>query len=144
MGLEPCLADAPPQSYVRGNLPCFSYPAKNEIEVNDKKIIGSAQKRIGKKFLQHGSIPLEDDDTLLRSISFLKGKKERVRMLPLNQALGKKVRFGEVVKQLASGFSEYFGIRLDKKIFSAKELKLITRIQKERHAHPDWIRGIRD
>ena len=41
MGLRPTLADAPPQEYSRGNLPCFSYPARNEVEVQGKKIIGS-------------------------------------------------------------------------------------------------------
>ena len=142
MGLEPCLADAAPQDYVRGNLPCFSYPAKNEIEVDNKKIIGSAQKRIGNIFLQHGSIPLEEDDDLLRAVSYLNGKKERVRMLPLNRALDAEVKFTEVVHNLAAGFSEYFGIGLVKKIFSAKELGLISRIQKEKHDNQNWILAI--
>jgi len=31
--------------YSRSSLPCFSYPARNEIKVKDKKIVGSAQKR---------------------------------------------------------------------------------------------------
>jgi len=47
MGLKAYLADSPPDFYARGNLPCFSYPARNEIELMGKKIIGSAQKRIG-------------------------------------------------------------------------------------------------
>jgi len=37
MGLKPCLADAAPSSYVRGNLPCFSYPARNEVEIDRKE-----------------------------------------------------------------------------------------------------------
>jgi len=74
MGLKSYLADAPPNSYVRGNLPCFSFPARDEIEVEGKKLVGSAQKRAGSKFIQHGSIPLEEDEGFLAHVSFLKRK----------------------------------------------------------------------
>jgi lipoyl(octanoyl) transferase len=40
-------------------LPCFLSPNRNEIMVNGKKLVGSAQKRGGKAVLQHGSIPLD-------------------------------------------------------------------------------------
>jgi lipoate-protein ligase A len=45
----------------RSDNPCFSFPTPNEIEINDKKIIGSAQKRDNKALLQHGSIPFSMD-----------------------------------------------------------------------------------
>lgn len=35
---------------------CFSTPAKSEVKFGGKKVIGSAQKKIGDKILQHGSI----------------------------------------------------------------------------------------
>jgi lipoate-protein ligase A len=38
--------------------PCFSAPGAGEIEVEGKKLVGSAQVRIGGALLQHGSIPL--------------------------------------------------------------------------------------
>ena len=40
-------------------LPCFLSPNRNEIMVEGKKLIGSAQKRTGKAVLQHGSIPID-------------------------------------------------------------------------------------
>jgi lipoate-protein ligase A len=40
-------------------LPCFLSPNRNEIMVNGKKLIGSAQKRTGKAVLQHGSLPID-------------------------------------------------------------------------------------
>lgn len=142
MRLNPSLADAPPEFYTRGNLPCFSYPARNEVEVFGKKIIGSAQKRVGSKFLQHGSIPLEDGAELLKSISFLKEEREVVRMISLGQALGRKVSFGWVVDHLKAGFSEYFGISLRSKEFNKKEMKAILKIQKERYENRAWTFGI--
>ncbi len=45
----------------RSNNPCFSFPTPNEIEVNGKKIAGSAQKRNNRALLQHGSIPYSID-----------------------------------------------------------------------------------
>jgi lipoyl(octanoyl) transferase len=39
-------------------LPCFLAPNRNEIMVNDRKLIGSAQYRSATAVLQHGSLPL--------------------------------------------------------------------------------------
>ncbi len=138
MGLKPCLADAPPDSYVKGNLPCFSYPARDEVEVQGKKILGSAQKREGAKFIQHGSIPLEEDEGLLESVSALERNESQVRMISLSQALGKKVLFDWAVERLISGISEFFKVELTQKIFSNEERELISKIQKERYASHDW------
>jgi len=39
-------------------LPCYLAPNRNEIMVNGRKLVGSAQKRSAQAVLQHGSIPL--------------------------------------------------------------------------------------
>lgn len=57
-------------------LPCFLAPNRDEIMVNRKKLVGSAQKRSAKGVLQHGSIPFSD----------------RFRRLPLYLNLGEKER----------------------------------------------------
>jgi lipoate-protein ligase A len=138
MGLKPCLADAPPDSYLRGNLPCFSYPARNEVEVNGKKIIGSAQKRAGSLFIQHGSIPLEEDEGLLNSVSFLKGEESLSRMTSLSRALGKAVSFNWAVGHFISGISEFYGVKLSPKILDDAEKRAISSIEKERYLNKDW------
>lgn len=138
MGLEPCLADAPPDFYTRGNLPCFSYPARNEVEIQGKKIVGSAQKREKSKFIQHGSIPLEKEDELLRSVTSLERKGDDIRMISLQRALNKNVSFEWVVEYLKEGFSEYFGVYLKPNIFSHQEMEAILKIQKERYENDAW------
>lgn len=138
MDLNPFLADAPPDSYLRGNQPCFSHPARNEIEVNGKKIVGSAQKRIGIKFIQHGSIPLEEDENLLRSVSLADGEESDVRMSSISRELGRKISYEWVVNHLIEGISEYFSIRLKPKTFNKEEKVEILRIQKKRYAAGDW------
>ena len=42
-------------------LPCFLAPNRNEVMVNGKKLVGSAQKRSADAVLQHGSIPITND-----------------------------------------------------------------------------------
>jgi lipoate-protein ligase A len=138
MDLAPTLASPAPQEYVRGNLPCFSYPSRNEVEVFGKKIIGSAQKRVGTKFIQHGSIPLEEDDDLLTSISFLKGANEEVRMISLTEALGRSIDFGQAVEIFTQGIKEYFGIQLRRRILADSEIKEVRQIQNTKYAIPQW------
>ncbi len=43
--------------------PCFQEPAPGEVMAGGRKLVGSAQVRIGDALLQHGSILLEDDQT---------------------------------------------------------------------------------
>jgi lipoate-protein ligase A len=41
--------------------PCFLVPTQRELLVGGKKVVGSAQKRGRRAFLQHGSIPIRMD-----------------------------------------------------------------------------------
>jgi lipoate-protein ligase A len=141
MGLTPSLSSPAPQKYVRGNLPCFSYPSRNEVEVGGKKIIGSAQKRVGTKFIQHGSIPLEEDDDLLTSISFLEGANEEVRMISLSEALGSNVNFNQAVDVFVQGIEEYFGVQLDHRFLGEIENESVRQIQKDKYGNPAWTFG---
>lgn len=140
MGMAPYLAETSNPAYLKGNLPCFSYPAKDEIKIAGKKIIGSAQKRIGDKFLQHGSIPLKEDDERLKRISCLAKGREKIRMIPVSNALGRDVYFDSVVSYLASGFSKYFSIELKSKTLTQKEKTAIAKIEKNRYLNPEWIK----
>jgi lipoate-protein ligase A len=45
--------------------PCFHEPAEGEIVVGRRKLVGSAQVRLGHALLQHGSILVEDDQDRL-------------------------------------------------------------------------------
>ena len=138
MGIDAYLASEAPASYKKGNLPCFSYPARNEIEVDGKKIVGSAQKRLGARFIQHGSIPVEDNGDLLELVSPLKGGEGKVRMTSLSRILDRKVSFEWAVEHLGEGFSEYFGINLMPKTFDTKEMEKILEIQRNRYGNKDW------
>jgi len=58
LGLKAYLSKGSSSHLSKSNNPCFSFPTPNELEINGKKIVGSAQKRDNQALLQHGSIPL--------------------------------------------------------------------------------------
>lgn len=48
--------------------PCFNEPAPGEVVAGGRKLVGSAQARIGRALLQHGSILLADDQRLIDAV----------------------------------------------------------------------------
>ncbi len=138
MGLDASLAGPPPQAYVRGILPCFSHPGLDEVETSGLKVIGSAQKRVGARFLQHGSIPLVKDEALLRSVSFLDRKTSGLQMTSLSEALGRPTDFDSAVRSFVAGLEEFFGVEFSPRTFSPEEQAEIRRIRDLRYARDEW------
>lgn len=58
VGIDVSLSKGSSGELARSHHPCFSFPTTHEIEVNGKKLVGSAQKRDRTALLQHGSIPV--------------------------------------------------------------------------------------
>lgn len=60
LGIDAYLSSGTPShlKLSKSSNPCFSFPTPNELEINGKKIVGSAQKRDKQALLQHGSIPV--------------------------------------------------------------------------------------
>ncbi|SVB80620.1 uncharacterized protein METZ01_LOCUS233474, partial [marine metagenome] len=92
---------------------CLSSINHLEIEVYGAKLVGSAQRRTKGAFLQHGSILLDLDRTLLNSLFKYSTADNRYRsmdilnnkVVTLPECLGKKVTRNEVSQALKSGFS---------------------------------------
>ncbi|MFQ6083974.1 MAG: biotin/lipoate A/B protein ligase family protein, partial [Candidatus Aminicenantia bacterium] len=103
-----------------------------------RKLIGSAQKRIKKSFLQHGSIPLINDLNLLAGATFYPRDDLKSKIISLNQALGKKMNFSQAVNFLIQGFSEFFKTEFEPKIFNSKEMGQIYELQKNKYENKNW------
>jgi len=141
MGLESKMAEASPQAYIRGTMPCFALPARDEIEVGGRKIIGSAQKRTGAAFLQHGSIPLEKDEALLAAVAAPAAgaaPPEGGGMTSLADALGRPVDFGWAVERFCRGFSETFGVGLEPFALGPEDLREAAALRDSRYAADAW------
>jgi len=141
MGLKARLAGSPPASYARGNMPCFAYPARDEIEIDGRKIIGSAQKRMAGRFLQHGSIPLQDDGGLLRRISLARAEDSGLRRTSISEALGREVDKDWAVRCLVKGLADHFGVRFRPLVLGKREEEEIRSIQAARYENENWTRG---
>ncbi len=95
---------------------CFANAGYFEIVWNGKKMIGSAQKRTRRAFLQHGSIPLELNREFMNSL-FVEGNGLSSRQalerlnnstVSLSEALGEKVDFQEAALGFKEGFENFF------------------------------------
>ncbi|MCX5726819.1 MAG: lipoate--protein ligase family protein [Candidatus Saganbacteria bacterium] len=89
---------------------CYSFPASYEITFQGKKLVGAAQRKGRRGFLQQGSIFVENDMEKLFSV--LKNKNnEPVKVTSIKEILGKVPDFKKMKDCLISGFKE--AIRID-------------------------------
>lgn len=86
---------------------CFTYPAEYEIVANDKKIVGSAQKRGKRGFLQHGSIFVSRRD-FDKFEKVLKNPSEAAleKAISIEEVLGHKLSFEEISSALRESFKK--------------------------------------
>jgi len=119
LGLAPELTRPAPARELdpRSQAPCFVAPGLAEIELEGRKLAGSAQLRGRQAFLQHGSLPLGPEHLLLPAL--LPGSDElRARMtrslasrsLCLEDCLPALPPRDELAGSLAAAFAGEFGI----------------------------------
>jgi len=87
--------------------PCFALAIGGEIVVGNQKLVGSAQVREGKAFLQHGSILLKGSQDPVRDVSLV--PTPPVSSTTLHALLGREVSFDEVAAAIAKRAREVWG-----------------------------------
>ena len=100
---------------------CLSSINHWEIEVGEAKLVGSAQRRTKKAFLQHGSILIDCDRSLLNSLFKYQASDFRFksmdilnnRVVTLSECLGREVTYHEVSQAIKRGFSRALPGRWD-------------------------------
>ena len=93
---------------------CFASLNHCEITVGDKKLIGSAQKRTSKAFLQHGSVVIESDHKLFASLLKFEDESERTALqerlrnttTTMNQICDRKLSYENISSALQEGFQK--------------------------------------
>lgn len=89
-----------------GSGPCFAAAVGGEVLVAGKKVVGSAQRRGERSLLQHGSMLLGDDQSMVRRLHVAESVGEPPEA-PLGALLGRPVDFAAaaaaVVQVLAAG-----------------------------------------
>lgn len=94
---------------------CFAVSSKSEINFNGKKLVGSAQRKIGNVVLQHGSILCGDFH--LNITNYLKieeQRKEEIRYeisrttINLKSILHQEINYDLLAECIILGFKKYF------------------------------------
>lgn len=104
---------------------CFASSARYEIQIDGKKLVGSAQRRYSAKHgeelvLQHGSVLLGPDHKRLVGYLGMKSEEQRkilageieTKTIDLSSALGRDITFDEIAETIRAGFEEAWGITL--------------------------------
>jgi len=123
---------------------CFSVPSQYEVQVEGKKIVGSAQVRKKEIVLQHGSLLIElEKDKLFSvfnfpSVQIRERLKTRFKATSLEEILKKKINFSELSEILPRGFEEKFGIKLTEGKLTEQEEKISRKLLENKYSTYEW------
>jgi lipoate-protein ligase A len=108
---------------------CFAASVPWEIGIGGRKLVGSAQRRARRAFLQHGSIPLAGDQALLAEI--WPGSLEPERITNVSSAVGRTVEFDELAATLVVAFEESLSAELEPDALTREEERRIDALLAE-------------
>jgi lipoyl(octanoyl) transferase len=137
LGAHPSLALSSPGARAPspGAGPCFSAPVGGEVLLDGRKVLGSAQLRQGDALLQHGSLLLEDDQSLPRSLAGL--PQADPAELPLRGVLNGKANFETVSAAIVASATARWGSATPPASLLAA-LNAGVRAHAERFQDPGW------
>jgi lipoyl(octanoyl) transferase len=126
----------------RGPVPafCFARTGRYEIEVSGRKMVGSAQRRQGTCFLQHGSILLGVDEARLRAV-FPTTAEPLATLTTLEASLGRRPAWQECADALVRAFEAEHRLALEPSGLSAVEAGEVERLVHDRYRTAAWLAG---
>ncbi len=86
--------------------PCFSSPTRHELMSGGRKLAGSAQRRLRRSFLQHGSIPLYVDYEFMASALGTSPQLLRSQMIGVDEVIDRPYEITELSSCLENGFRD--------------------------------------
>jgi lipoyl(octanoyl) transferase len=139
----------PAPGEVRGvsSSPCFLSASRFEITCRGRKMVGSAQRRFRKVFLQHGSILTGSGHE--RIVNYLKNSHDPVRLgevlarksITLDMAIGYPVDTGSLKASLFESFSHAVDGAVTYEEPSPREMDYARTSMQERYSSKGWILG---
>lgn len=120
----------------------------NDVQVNGKKISGSAQTRRWGSVLQHGTVLISPD--VRRMFELLRVSPEKIsdkfissvfeRVTTVERELRKKPSFEDVRAAMSKGFTESFGAELAEGKLTDEEAELAKELH-PKYASEEWLRN---
>ncbi|GBE03519.1 MAG TPA: lipoate--protein ligase family protein [Nitrospirae bacterium] len=119
------------------NPACFKAVSYGEITIDGKKVIGSAQKRYSKGFMQHGSILLDFDAEKLCNALAL-GDKNAFGDISSISEHAEGISFDNLSLSIKKGFEDSLGIKLISDNPTKFEISLAKELKQVKYSTKDW------
>jgi lipoate-protein ligase A len=136
VGLDPELGDWEPNADQTGDGLCFGSASRHEISVHGHKLIGSAQTRVHRGLLQHGSVVLSHDPDISRLLGL---PALDPRPLGLRDLLPDPPTVGTLIQAFAEGFASELDAGLAPSQWSPDELTRAEELIRLRYASDAWL-----
>jgi len=124
------------------NFYCFANPSKYDIVFNGKKLVGSAQRRSKKSFLQHGSIliSINDVDKMFSVFKDFYNKEDLIKefkekVTSLEELLKGKININQIIDIFVKKFKEQFDVDLNQYDFTDSEKEMIQKLREKYVVH---------
>ena len=115
--------------------PCFQAPAPGEVVLQGRKLVGSAQVRVGTSLLQHGSVILSGDQSALARLAG--GAGDPSPPATLESVIG-PVAWGDVAEALVAGLSLALGGAWQQGEVTPLEEARAHRLETDHYAPDAW------
>ena len=117
---------------------CFQSTSYGEITINNKKIIGSAQKRWTDGFLQQGSIPYTIDKDEMISVFTLKSTHVAGEAISGLKEIHPELNINRLKNAISTSFEEIFDTRLIISSPSQDEVSLAQELEFQKYLSDQW------
>ncbi|UCE79407.1 MAG: lipoate--protein ligase family protein [Nitrospiraceae bacterium] len=117
---------------------CFQASSYGEIRIDQKKLIGSAQKRWPGCLLQQGSIPYRHNHLVLRNIF---GEAQTAALGQITVALKEvqpRLSEGMLKHSITASFEEVFAVRLVRAHLTDEEILLAEHLAQKKYSRDHW------
>lgn len=127
------------------SLPCFASTARHELKVNGRKIIGSAQRREKKRFLQHGSFILSNQIDITEYLKLDDEGRNKYRQILEKEATSleevgvKSCDYSQIRAAFKEGFQKAWGIQARDYQFPEKSCDAIRQLE-AKYFSDEWNR----
>ena len=119
---------------------CFARTGSYELEAGGRKVVGSAQRRQGAGFLQHGAVMLGADPARLARV-FPSSRDPLAGMTTLEAVLGRRPSFDETQASLAEGFRRVHGVTLEPGGLAEGEVARMETLTRDKYGSAEWTRA---
>jgi lipoate-protein ligase A len=108
---------------------CFSVPSKSEVKFDGRKLIGSAQRKIGEVILQHGSINTGSfHKRIIEYLDIDQSERDTLKILldektsDIKSILGGEVDLSNLKRSIVLGFEKVFNLVFENSIVEQESL----------------------